>query len=125
MAITVTNRKVLTVTSDQIDNGGLTPTESIEIRKMQKRCREHMNNTAPSFFQSAVSYGGNPIYNDLILEHNVPAGQNRTDFEAEADAFYDANYTFDDLNAITLTTDKIPYVGADTLLSEFITFSDA
>jgi hypothetical protein len=133
MAITTTNRKVLTITATHsmkntfammIDIGGLSTTESIEVMKYQKKCCEHMNNTAPSFFASAVNYGGNPVYTDLILEDNVPAGANKTAFDAEANAFYDANYTFDDLDSIIMTTDKIPYDGADTLVSDFITFQD-
>ena len=133
MSITVTNRKVLTITSDHsmkntfammIDTGALSVTENIEVRKFQKKCKEHMENTAPAFFSSAVNYGGNPIYDDLILTHNIPEGANKTAFEAESNAFYDANYTFDDLDSIIMTTDKIPYSGADTLLSEFITFQD-
>ena len=133
MSITVSARKVLTITADHslkntiamvVELGGHNPLDVIALMVMYNACKNYMNSLAWYFFQIATENGGNPIYTDLILEHNITHGPSITAFEADADIVYNGNHTFSDLNAITLPTNKIPYAGADALLSEFITFQD-
>tara|TARA_Y100000310_G_scaffold345805_1_gene470231 strand:+ start:9908 stop:10273 length:366 start_codon:yes stop_codon:yes gene_type:complete len=107
-----------------IEDGSFSGIDVSAAYQMFLYSKQRMIDSAPYLFSLALSYGGNPIYTDLILEHNIPEGPNKTSFESDANAYYDIDNTFFDINLIVLTTNKTPYVGCETMLSEFITFQD-
>lgn len=131
--ITETNAILTTVASDTsvknalaqiVDNNNLSVVENVQVLSLQIAVKNYMENCAPALFSTVRKHNGNPVFIDLVLTYTFNNDTDKANFEIEYAEFLEEEWTFNNLDKLTLTRTHIPYANAETLLDKFITFED-